>query len=210
MNPPTLGQIKLFEALSQFFSKPGAEQVCMGFENPLLSALGFAANEEAEEEGPFGRLFDHLWIGVREQDQRPAERALLDLEVEFARLFLVPSEVRIMPYEHWITGKSPALLATTLKASYGKVGLALASTERDLPDHISTELEFVARSLASDQIDIARSFVQNHLAAFGLGFAAKVDERSEFPVYSIAAQTLIQLLSLDSLKLEAPTDCIEC
>ncbi|NQU47344.1 MAG: molecular chaperone TorD family protein [Planctomycetes bacterium] len=204
-NPPDL-----FAALSLVFAKPEANQVCHDPVNPLLSALGVAANEEWRTKNHFQDLFNRLWDGLTQMNSISPEKAFHDLEVEFARLFLVPSNTRIMPYEHSITGKSPALLAASLQASYQEYGLSVTTIEKDLPDHISTQLEFVARILGTDDVKIARSFVQDHLGAFGRAFAAGVLEKTQCPLYEVAANTLIQLLSMDYLNLETNTNCIEC
>ncbi len=208
MSVPNPELAQLCSALARVFSWPDPEQVELGTGNPLLLALGSLARLEGEPAEHFGGLFDQLWKVLEEQ---AADGQLLhQAEVEFARLFLVPSEQLVEPYQHAHCGEGAAALAPRLHASYRSAGLEMAESCGDLPDHLATELEFLALLLDTGKKCEARCFVRDHLGAFGSRLAAQVLEHATSPLYQTAAESLARLLSLDTLNFDPRTDPVEC
>jgi TorA maturation chaperone TorD len=69
-----------------------------------------------------------------------------NLLVDYARLFLGPSDILAKPYGSvWLTGEKTLMQDSTSAVSelYREAGFDLDQTFRELPDHIAAELEFL-------------------------------------------------------------------
>ncbi len=85
--------------------------------------------------------------------RRPEETLLEDLAVEYTRLFLGPGR-HVRPYAAtYLDGAGASLCGPTtvwVRGFMERAGFALAPKHRDLPDHVSVELEFMARMAARE------------------------------------------------------------
>ena len=132
-----------------------------------------------------------------------------ELELERQRLFVGPAKLPCPPYESVYRTDVPAeergLLmgeaAADVRRRYREVGLDLAPDQHDLPDHISSELEFMhflcrreVEALERNDEDEAaawharqRSFVHDHLAVWVPRFCADVVQATNEPFYAAVA-----------------------
>jgi TorA maturation chaperone TorD len=176
---------QLHSALAEWFERPILESVTPYEGNQLLRALGIAAVQLPD--GPWPRLFDRLW----EEVKCPEGRVILkQLEVEHARLFLVPSPERLQPYEHHYAHRDPGEVALELRTLFQTGGFDVSVDFPDLCDHISLELEFQAHLLAAGRTEQARSFFHEHLSHFHPCFAHDLRAGASSPLHQIVADTL--------------------
>jgi TorA maturation chaperone TorD len=149
-----------------------------------------------------------------------AEASLLDtLAVDFTSLFHGPGG-HIAPYESVQTGRDGGELngraATAVRDAIETSGFYVDPEARQLPDHISVELEFMAElareeSSAWAQSDIAAAgdrvvrqseFVKNHLQEWVPEFCRKVRERASSQFYSEIAGLLADLVKRERAELD--------
>jgi DMSO reductase family type II enzyme chaperone len=100
---------------------------------------------------------------------------------------------------------------------YAAFGVQIAEGFRDLPDHLSMELEFVSflyvkeayaleqgwRSLANVCRVARRRFLGEHLARWFPAFAARVGQRARLRLYPAAAAVVQALLEGEAVRVEA-------
>lgn len=111
-----------------------------------------------------------------------------EIAVEYARLFVVPSEHAIRPYEsvycdtlsidhstacsvyyppeppaHRLCGFLQGPSSAAVREAYRQAGLEPDPAHPELPDHLATELEFVGRLLALGKAGQAKVFFTEHL-----------------------------------------------
>ena len=130
-----------------------------------------------------------------------------ELRVEHARLFVGPHRVIAPPYGSVYLEEGRRVMGdSTLHAlrAYEEAGLHLDPDFKELPDHISVELEFVyyltakgAEAAAagnadeSSRYDWAReAFLDQHLRRWVPPFCARIAERTEHDFYRDLAQCL--------------------
>ena len=111
----------------------------------FLAACYYEPGPEFVEE----QLFDSMCAAAERLDPELAERArrlgkafsddyLDDLLVDYTRLFLGPVHALAQPYGCvWTNGETPVL------PMYAEAGFEIDESFRDLPDHITAELEFL-------------------------------------------------------------------
>ncbi len=85
--------------------------------------------------------------------RQPEEDLLEDLAVEYTRLFLGPGR-HVRPYAAtYLDGAGASLCGPTtvwVRGFMARAGFAFAPGHRDLPDHVSLEMEFMARMAARE------------------------------------------------------------
>ncbi len=131
---------------------------------------------------------------------QPEAKLLEDLAVEYTRLFLGPGK-HVRPYAATYLGGAGASLCgpTTVWARdfMERSGFALAPEHRDLPDHVSIELEFMARmaereAQAIEDTDpetagqcrwIQKEFLDSHLGRWLPEFCGHAAEHAELTFY---------------------------
>jgi TorA maturation chaperone TorD len=131
---------------------------------------------------------------------QPEAELLEDLAVEYTRLFLGPGK-HVRPYAATYLGGAGASLCgpTTVWARdfMERSGFALTPEHRDLPDHVSIELEFMARmaereARAIEESDdetagqcrwIQKEFLDNHLGRWLPEFCGHAAEHAELSFY---------------------------
>lgn len=98
-------------------------------------------------------------VGVRLPEDE--EEVLLDLEVEYTRLFLGPG-THVSPYEsvQSASGEGEGMLngprTSAVRRAYEAADFALREDFRDLPDHIAAEFEFMAAAAGAEAEALAR------------------------------------------------------
>ena len=146
-----------------------------------------------------------------------AEAALLEeLAVEYTRLFLGPGK-HIPPNEGAqvdgaLWGKSTSEVASFIRSC----GFDYHSDYRDLPDHISVELQFMQalcrREAAAwgredypeavDCLDMEREFITRHLSRWVPLFSEKVVRDARLPFYREMAALTSNFIQFDSEGIE--------
>ncbi len=132
--------------------------------------------------------------------RRPEETLLEDLAVEYTRLFLGPGR-HVRPYAATYLGGPGASLcgppAVWARGFMERAGFALGPGHRDLPDHVSVELEFMARMTAreADAVEtgdaaaaaqcrrIQKEFLETHLGRWLPRFCGHAAEQAEMSFY---------------------------
>ena len=174
----------------------------------LLAACYYQPGPEFLEED----LFGSLRTAAAALDPRMAELAasmgaafeansLVDLQIDYTRLFMNPTGALAAPYESsWLGGKDPMLtqeITLSVLEAYKQGGYEVDAGFRDLPDHIAAELEFLyalifreARAVASGNDaelrqagDLRCRFVDLHLGRWIGPFAQALRDGGETPLY---------------------------
>lgn len=106
------------------------------------------------------------------------------LEVAFAKLFVGPYELLAPPYGSvYLDGERRIMGPTTVAAieRYAQRGLARSETNRELPDHLAAELEFMyylgfqfVKTGDAGYLRDQASFLADHLALWTPALAARV------------------------------------
>jgi len=202
---------QLYAALAKAFQKPeaGAGE---GEEGSLIQVLGRAALAlDAQALGP---AVERL-VGALEITRGQAEQALQMLEVEYNRLFVGPGRPQAPPYESFYRDRWGLVMgpsARDVERRYAEAGLALAPDHRDLPDHVATELGFMAyltmqEAEAKDEerqpwLEREHLFLQDHLSEWLPLLCRRVKEASQHPFYSALAELTDTFVHLDLQRCE--------
>lgn len=122
----------------------------------------------------------------------------LELAVEYTRLFRGPVKAEAYPYESmYIDGEVMGASTLDVLRRYEEAGVGVSDDFKDLPDHVSAELEFMhyltARELEAwqrkDQDEavrfhlLAHSFLNDHLARWVSDFADATLLNATTPFY---------------------------
>jgi TorA maturation chaperone TorD len=186
----------------------------------LLAACYYQPGPEFAEEDVFGSL----QRAAREVDARMGDHAtalgdafaaqpILDLKVDYTRLFLSPAGAVASPYESfWIAGRDPATTQEAVLAvldAYRAGSFELDEGFRDQPDHIAAELEFLYALLYAEargrsigdpaaersSADLRRRFVERHLGRWVAPFVAAVRAEAQTPFYRTLAELTDRFVS---------------
>jgi TorA maturation chaperone TorD len=128
------------------------------------------------------------------------------LKIDFSKLFVGPYKLFAAPYGSvYLDGERQVMGDSTLdvKNRYREAGLDTAKNFKDAPDHISAELEFMYYLIfkeieafskadmqtAIDFVQKQKSFLEDHLMAWGLEFAGNIIEYAENPFYQNTLKT---------------------
>lgn len=130
---------------------------------------------------------------------RPDPGAAPELAEEFERLFVGPGRVPCPPYESYWRDDAPFLLKGVLMGPctgdladlYARLGLQLARSAHELPDHLAVELEALAVAEAEPGTrDVVRALLDQHLAVWLPAFCSAVEREAELDHYrSLAVRT---------------------
>lgn len=153
--------------------------------------------------------------GVRYQDelwQRPLNERLTELEVEYARLFLGPGP-HLALQESVARGEGQFWGQSTgdVVASYGRSGYNVDASFKDLPDHLSAELVFVAclaeeesrcwgagqRAAALQRVQDQLDFLQAHPLAWAPRLVGDVHRQARHSFYKGFGTLLSRVLTDD-------------
>lgn len=201
--------------------------LAQGFRYPTKELFGKSASGDFVQ-GILGLMsgLPHL-NGIAAEEAKPAERATKRLdgvsfeefEVNYVRTFDVGfPEPPCPPYEG-VHRKGTERTAVLLDVSefYRHFGLGMSSEEgcRELPDHLSAELEFLhfltfkeaqAREAAGEgagrekeellrgYILAQKDFIERHLLAWVAAFAEKVGKASNVPLHGYLARIVAEFL----------------
>lgn len=181
------------------------------------------------------QLVEHRWLTAAEQ-WADAERSLDPVEgaswpkqseaiaIEFARLFVVPGEQAVRPYESvytdtltidtstacspyfdpeptagGLTGFLHGASANAVRDAYQHAGFSVEPGSHELPDHLAIELEFMGQLLARGKTNEARAFLTAHLGRWIFRCLEDIQQRAS-PFYRAVAKSLANFL-----RHEAPT-----
>lgn len=129
-------------------------------------------------------------------------------EESYVRVFMHgPKSALCLPYEsvHVApSGQATGWILALLEQEYASAGLALSPSLKDLPDHISVELEFMAflcgqeaeawsKELVEkgvESLEHQASFLGKHMITWIPGWALRVPEADDQGVYTAVAETV--------------------
>jgi TorA maturation chaperone TorD len=146
-----------------------------------------------------------------------------DLTGAHNRLFVGPLPPLAHPYESVYRTPEARLMGevtTQVRRAYAEAGLAIAEECRQLPDHLTIELEFMAflaneeaNALEQRNDDLAcailerqAAFLRDHLTRWVPEFSHRVVSAGESDFYSTAATTLAAFV----VRRERPSHCTLC
>jgi len=121
--------------------------------------------------------------------------SLEELRVEHARLFVGPADPPCPPYESVYRdgddGPGQVLGPSTRDVVnwYREYGVGLHPNWSDLPDHLATELEFVAILLDRGEADAAEQFLEEHPRQWFDDFATAVRDSDPLGFYRELLET---------------------
>jgi TorA maturation chaperone TorD len=182
-------------------------------------------NEASETRGAFYSLFSQLlhvpnsnvdamiqaFNGIPELGQVSVNHETL--EYEYNRLFVGPGHVPCPPYESVYRKDRPLMerglvmgpSVADVKAMYLKGGLEISKNFRDLPDHMSVELEFMAylcstESSSEKLVDLEREFFNKHIRVWYRDFLNCIIANTKSPFYLKLAHELEEFLNEESVR----------
>lgn len=150
--------------------------------------------------GPRGEQLVEKVLGSFRGPAEKREQLLLDLKVEYNRLFVGPMPPVCPPYESFydedrpkemqriLMGPASEAMAEALRAE----GLELTLDYAELPDHMSVQLEFMyyllARAMAGEEdagsyLEKANNFLKEHLSQWLPKLGVKVSQETRHPFY---------------------------
>ena len=202
---------QLYTALAHAFCKP--EELEGDEEDSLAQVLRQAAIAFGAQ--AVGQAADAV-AGSLEIPEDQAKQALHTLEIEYNRLFVGPGRPQASPYESVYRDPRGLVMGPAVQdveRRYAEAGLALAPDHHDLPDHVATELGFMAylsmqEAEAQGEDLLAwlhreRTFLRDHLTVWLPRFCQQVQEVSRHPFYAALAELATTFVSLDAQRIEA-------
>ena len=145
---------------------------------------------------------------------------LLDLEVEYSRLFLGPFKPALYPSESIFLGRNSRESADAECADrvFLREALALSSEFKDVPDHISVEFEFMSHLCcreieAEESLDASavfayklrqQSFLEKHIINWVPEFGKRLEQATDNEFYRSLAGFTRQFVWWDYDRFEAP------
>ena len=174
----------------------------------LSSAERFAGDGQQSQVCDIDPAEDPHWLDAAEE-----------IAVDYARLFAVPGEQSVHPYESaycdtlsidtsaacsaYFENQRPIVglpgfiggpSASALARAYAGSGFELDPACHELPDHLSIELEFMGRLLERGDVDATKVFFQEHLGQWAFRCLEDVKRNVPSGFYRIAADTLTTFL----------------
>ncbi|RJQ51539.1 MAG: molecular chaperone TorD [Nitrospiraceae bacterium] len=195
----------VYRLLSACYCKPGNEFAEEGLAKNLAAALEPVLREAV----PF----------AKNMDEALASHSAQDILIDYSALFIGPFKLLAPPYgSTYLESERTVLGSSTIDAikRYRSAGVEMDPGQKDIPDHIATELEFMYylitkeieayrasnREEASKHLEAQQDFLKRHLGAWGPKFAADVKKGAKNPFYkNLADCTLLFIKSdMDYLK----------
>ena len=181
----------------------------------LLAASYYEPGEEFAEEQLFASIREAangidpaLGAVAQRLESAYAEADRQELLIDYVRLFHGPPKALAQPYASvWLSMTTQTVMEDSTVAVmelYSEAGFEMAEDFRDLPDHISVELECLyamlfreAQACRDEQLDVQqaaaalrRRLLRDHLAGWLPEFAAAVIAQAQTPFYrSLAGLT---------------------
>lgn len=169
----------------------------------FLAACYYEPGPEFAEE----RLFDSMGTVAARLDPELAQRArrlkaafqrqpLEELLVDYTRLFLAPGPAAVPPYGRvWMNGETPVL------SLYSEAGFDVDEGFRDLPDHITAELEFLYLLIYQGGPESVRKrFVQEELGPWLRRFTQAVQAGAATAFYRELAGLTERMVALEACR----------
>jgi TorA maturation chaperone TorD len=212
-NPMETSQIvaraEFYLMLSRAFLPPTAEESFAAFVDILPGELAEISEAAGYANGDLIRDYAAAAEGLANR---------INLLQTYAGLFLQPPREVQLNVSVYLDGSILGRSADALEAFYAKHGLGRADTFRDLHDHLSVVLEFLAllfgkaaetdgyprADLLNDATELNRHFLLAWVPVMGRQIAkalAEHQERGHSPVYLILTQILQEALVADAGKL---------
>jgi DMSO reductase family type II enzyme chaperone len=155
------------------------------------------------------------------------EHSLHGLELEYARLFTAGENILTPLYEteyamDTIFAKTKEL--ADLNGFYGAFGVQLGKdSNRERPDHVSIELEFMATLLIKEAyarnegwddkatvcLDARKKFLKDHIGRWGPTFCTVVKRKTEIEFYKVLAGITLDLINNDLKDLKVKPGFLE-
>ncbi len=133
------------------------------------------------------------------------ENTLKDLQIEYSRLFVGPYQVEAAPFSSvYLDPQGLVMGESTIDAIeyYVDAGLNPNDDNKEPPDHISTELEFMYYLIFNSVVKndtsketISKKFLTNHLSKWTGEFAKKLLKKSKDDFYSNLGTLLNSFIS---------------
>ncbi len=201
----------VYEALTYGFSEPTAEYVRALARGEVVRFLSDAVTWLRADAAAYDPAFATLARAASSTAAAGVDAALCNLQVEYARLFTGPGRPAVMCYaseyldaDERGRGRLNHAAAAFAAAEYKAEGVSLAAARRDLPDHVTTELEFLfhlcrreERAWAAGKSDEAarlrrsqHGFLRGHAGLWLPRFAASVSSLAAQEAYSGMAELL--------------------
>ena len=156
-----------------------------------MSATDSATNRNAAQYLAFARIFsypaDAVWAPLESRGLAPP-RSQAEREAEYMDVFELGRNGKAVPLYEGLCLSSAGRegILEELLRFYDYFGVKLAANDRDYPDHLVTELEFIAHLCAMEQAEnerggdtgnsrrAQRDFLRRHLLAWVPGFAERL------------------------------------
>lgn len=152
-------------------------------------------------------------------DRLGSSGMFLILEVEYNRLFVGPNPPRVYPYESMYQEPGGSIMgeaALRVLSAYAQEGLCPGDMEKDLPDHVAMELEFLAylcsREAAALEgkneekvfhyVNRQRDFIRHHLALWVSPFCRRILRETQEDFYKCWANLLEKFMRWEAKRLE--------
>jgi TorA maturation chaperone TorD len=192
----------------------------------LLAASYYQPEASLAKEGLFAGLKEaaasldpYLADEARRLEAAFAKEGIDELLVEYTRLFLGPVEAVARPYGSvWLTKEKTLMQESSMDVLelYREGGFDLAEDFRELPDHVSAELEFLYllnfrenRARRDDDAALAgilalkRRFLEQHLGTWVPAFCRAVSEGSTGDFYRALASLTERFVRLETERARA-------
>jgi len=185
----------VYEALNYGFSEPSAAYVEALASGAVVALLADAVAWLGDGAAAYAPALETLTGAAAAMATASGEAALTGLRVEYARLFTGPGRAAVMCYaseyldaDERGLGRLNGSAAASAEVAYKAAGVSLAAARHDLPDHVTTELEFLfllcrreEAAWATDESDEAArlrrsqdAFLRGHAGLWLPRFAASV------------------------------------
>lgn len=200
----------IYEGLAFAFSPPG-EEFYRAIKHKLVWPL-----KKLRSVFAWPTLEEHnLLEGLIEKGRREGlDQSLVSLKSEYHRLFAGPYKLAAPPYASVYLESDPTIMGpSTVKVlkTYEEAGFSLSLSFKDLPDHITAELEFMALlceqeggawqkedfSQAEELLSREETFLVDHLAQWIPKFSSRVHSSTDSPFYRALASLVKDYVFLD-------------
>lgn len=160
-----------------------------------LHAAGFPQGLVAvPAEGPEILAMCQALVQLRSDAAANPQGTADQLAVDFADIYLTHA-LRASPYESvWRDEDHLVMQGPTFEVRqfYREHGVVVADRHTMPDDHLSHELEFVARLLDEGKPEVAARFMDSHLMRWLPDFATRVAARAATPVYALLAMLTLR------------------
>jgi len=173
-------------------------------EEPVVKDLIASLSLVCEESVPF----------AQKMDEALSNCANLDLRIDYSALFIGPFKLLAPPYGSCYLEEGRMVLGdTTIDAvkHYRKAGVEMDPEQKDIPDHIAVELEFmyylISKGLEAHQNsdeeeflkyhNMQEEFLKKHLGAWVPKFTKDLKKGAKTPFYKNLADCTLTFIKSD-------------